>query len=111
MKVPASIETGARLSLPLSDTAPFTLKAGSPLSGAGEFLGTYRFASGAVFDVTDGIAENVRKTTVLTFDECAVDENATWTVRGASTGATVIVDTVKKLLVVKQQLGAVLIVR
>lgn len=148
-----AVAAGARLSLPLSDTAPFTMTCGT-LSGAGEFLGTYKFASGAVFDltaetpslfeelnlaggatvkvtkatagahvrkltatgnnvidVTDGLDGSVRKTVVLTFDECAVDENASWTVRGASAGATVVVDTVKKQLVVKQQLGVLLIVR
>ena len=148
-----TVAAGARLSMPLSDTAPFTMTRGT-LSGAGEFLGTYKFASGAVFDltaetpsafdelnlaggatvrvtkatagahvrkltatggnvidVTDGLDENVRKTTVLTFDECDVDEDATWTVRGASTGATVIVDTVKKQLIVKQQLGVMILVR
>ena len=149
-----TVAAGARLSLPLSDTAPFTLKSGSTLSGAGEFFGTYKFASGAVFDLTaetpsafdelnlaggaavrlttatagahvrkltatganvidvmDGVAENERKTVVLTFDECAVDEDATWTVCGASPGATVIVDTVKKQLIVKQQVGSMILVR
>lgn len=148
------VAAGARLSLPLSEDAPFTLKAGSTLSGAGEFLGTYKFAAGAVFDlsgetpstfdelslaggatvkvstatavahvrkltvagsnvidVTGGIDENVRKTAVLTFDECDVDENATWTVRGASSGATIVVDPARKELVVKQMLGVMLIVR
>ena len=149
-----TVAAGARLSLPLSDDAPFTLKAGSTLSGAGEFLGTYKFAAGSVFDlsgetpsafdelslaggatvkvstatpvahvrkltvagsnvidVTGGIDENVRKTAVLTFDECDVDENATWTVRGASAGATIVVDPARKELVVKQMLGVMLIVR
>jgi len=47
-----TVAAGARLSLPLSDTAPFTLKTGSTLSGAGEFLGTYKFLAGSVFDLT-----------------------------------------------------------
>ena len=45
-----TVASGARLSLPLSDDAPFTLKAGSTLSGAGEFFGSYRLLAGAVFD-------------------------------------------------------------
>ena len=44
------VAAGARMSLPLSEDAPFTLKAGSTLSGAGEFFGSYRLLPGAVFD-------------------------------------------------------------
>ena len=50
-----TVAAGARLSLPLSDDAPFTLKAGSSISGAGEFFGSYRLLSGAVLDAAAGI--------------------------------------------------------
>jgi len=46
------VAAGARLSLPLSDDAPFALGSGSTISGAGEFLGSYRLLAGATFDIT-----------------------------------------------------------
>ncbi|MBQ6248165.1 MAG: sigma-70 family RNA polymerase sigma factor [Kiritimatiellae bacterium] len=46
------VAEGARLSVPLSDDTPFTLKAGSTISGEGEFLGSYRLSGGATLDVS-----------------------------------------------------------
>lgn len=46
------VAAGARLSVPLSDDTPFTLKAGSTISGEGEFLGSYRLLGGATLDVS-----------------------------------------------------------
>ena len=51
------VVAGARLSLPLSDDAPFTLRAGSTVAGAGEFYGSYRLLSGATFDTTSAMPE------------------------------------------------------
>jgi hypothetical protein len=47
------VAADARLSLPLTDETPFTLAPGARLSGAGSFMGSYRFASGSQFDITD----------------------------------------------------------
>lgn len=47
------VAADASLSLPLTDETPFTLKPGARLSGAGRFMGSYRFSSGSSFDVTD----------------------------------------------------------
>lgn len=47
------VAADARLSLPLTDDTPFTLAPGARLSGAGSFMGSYRFASGSQFDITD----------------------------------------------------------
>ena len=47
-----SVAAGARLSMPLSDTAPFTMTRGT-LSGAGEFLGTYRLQGSAALDASE----------------------------------------------------------
>lgn len=47
------VAADARLSLPLTDETPFTLVSGARLSGAGSFMGSYRFSSGSVFDVAD----------------------------------------------------------
>ena len=46
------VSAGARLSMPLSDTAPFTMTRGT-LSGAGEFLGTYRLQGAAALDASE----------------------------------------------------------
>ena len=46
-----SVAAGARLSMPLSDTAPFTMTRGT-LSGAGEFIGTYRLQGSAALDAS-----------------------------------------------------------
>ena len=45
-----TVAAGATLRMPLSATAPLTLGAGTTLSGAGTFEGSYRFGTGAVLD-------------------------------------------------------------
>ena len=52
------VAADARLSLPLTDQTPFTLAPGARLSGAGSFMGSYRFAAGSVFDLADGVPES-----------------------------------------------------
>ncbi|MBR3922109.1 MAG: hypothetical protein IKJ45_03280, partial [Kiritimatiellae bacterium] len=52
------VAADARLSLPLTDETPFTLAPGARLSGAGSFMGSYRFAAGSVFDLADGAPES-----------------------------------------------------
>lgn len=45
-----TVASGAVLRMPWSRTAPFVLPAGGTLSGAGTFLGSYRFGAGSILD-------------------------------------------------------------
>ncbi len=76
-----TVAEGARLSLPLSDMSPYTLGSGAKLAGAGEFLGTYRFADGSVFDLSAMVP--------TFFDELNLAGGATVRVARATLGAHV----------------------
>ena len=57
-----AVAAGACVRMPVSDTAPFTLRPGQAVSGAGALAGTWRVGSGAVFDFTafTGTFEDLR---------------------------------------------------
>ena len=53
------VKAGATLRMPLSTTAPFAVKPGQKLYGAGTFAGSYRFGDGAVLDLTGDVPEMI----------------------------------------------------
>lgn len=53
------VKAGATLRMPLSKTAPFAVKPGQKLYGAGTFAGSYRFGDGAVLDLTGDVPETI----------------------------------------------------